>query len=143
MIKSELKLPESERIDFVSITTPNNWHFPIARDFLKAGFHVMCEKPMTITSAEAKQLQSLVKSTGMVFGLMHNYTGYPMVKLAKDMVKGRYRRDSQGRCAVSAGVAGDGFGKDRQYAGGLANRPQTKRRRRLRRRYRNSRRKSR
>jgi predicted dehydrogenase len=87
MIESESKLPEGERIDFVSITTPNNWHFPIARDFLKAGFHVMCEKPMTITSAEAKQLQALVKKTGKVFGLMHNYTGYPMVKLAKDMVK--------------------------------------------------------
>jgi predicted dehydrogenase len=47
MIEKELKLPEAERIDFVSITTPNNWHFPIARDFLQAGFHVMCEKPMT------------------------------------------------------------------------------------------------
>jgi predicted dehydrogenase len=87
MIKQELKLPESERIDFISITTPNNWHFPIARDCLKAGFHVMCEKPMTLTSKEAKQLQELVKKTGKVFGLMHNYTGYPMVKLAKDMVK--------------------------------------------------------
>jgi predicted dehydrogenase len=87
MIKEELKLPESERIDFASITTPNNWHFPIARDFLSAGFHVMCEKPMTLTSQEAKQLQALVKKTGRVFGLMHNYTGYPMVKLAKDMVK--------------------------------------------------------
>ena len=87
MIKSELKLPVSERIDFVSVTTPNNWHFPIARDCLNAGFHVMCEKPMTITSKEAKQLQALVKKTGKVFGLMHNYTGYPMVKLARDMVK--------------------------------------------------------
>lgn len=87
MIKSELKLPESERIDFVSITTPNNWHFPIARDCLNAGFHVMCEKPMTITSKEAKQLQAMVKKTGRVFGLMHNYTGYPMVKLARDIVE--------------------------------------------------------
>ncbi|MGA2093708.1 MAG: Gfo/Idh/MocA family oxidoreductase [Sedimentisphaerales bacterium] len=87
MIKEERKLPESERIDFVAITTPNNWHFPIARDFLSAGFHVMCEKPMTMTSKEAKQLQALVKKTGKVFGLMHNYTGYPLVKLAKDMVK--------------------------------------------------------
>jgi len=87
MIKGELKLPESERIDFVAVTTPNNWHFPIARDFLKAGFHVMCEKPMTMTSKEAKDLQGLVKKTGKVFGLMHNYTGYPMVKLARDMVR--------------------------------------------------------
>lgn len=70
----------------MAVTTPNNWHFPIARDFLKAGFHVMCEKPMTLTSKEAKELQKLVKKNKLVFGLMHNYTGYPMVKLAKDMV---------------------------------------------------------
>ena len=87
MIKAESALPEGQRIDFVSVTTPNNWHFPIARDFLKAGFHVMCEKPMTLTSDEAKELQKLVKDKGLVFGLMHNYTGYPMVKLARDMVK--------------------------------------------------------
>ena len=87
MIKAELALSPAERIDFVSVTTPNNWHFPIARDFLKAGFHVMCEKPMTITSKEAKELQRLVQRKGLVFGLMHNYTGYPMVKLARDMVR--------------------------------------------------------
>jgi predicted dehydrogenase len=88
MIKGELKLPVGEKIDFVSITTPNNWHFPIARDFLKAGFNVMCEKPMTFNVNEAKTLQKLVKSSGKVFGLMHNYTGYPMVKLARDMARG-------------------------------------------------------
>jgi predicted dehydrogenase len=87
MIKAERALSPSERVDFVSVTTPNNWHFPIARDFLKAGFHVMCEKPMTITSKEAKELQRLVQKKGLVFGLMHNYTGYPMVKLARDMVR--------------------------------------------------------
>ncbi|MBW7988467.1 MAG: Gfo/Idh/MocA family oxidoreductase [Planctomycetes bacterium] len=87
MIEGELKLPEGEKIDFVTITTPNNWHFPIARDFLKAGFHVMCEKPMTISVKEAKVLQQLVKKSRKVFGLMHNYTGYPMVKLARDMVR--------------------------------------------------------
>ena len=89
MIEKELQLPEGERIDFVSITTPNNWHYPIARDFLKAGFHVMCEKPMTLTVKEAKALKKLVAKSGKVFGLMHNYTGYPMVKLAKDMVKNK------------------------------------------------------
>ena len=87
MIEKELKLPEGERIDFVTITTPNNWHFPIARDFLKAGFHVMCEKPMTISAKEAKELVRLVTQNRRVFGLMHNYTGYPMVKLARDMVR--------------------------------------------------------
>ncbi len=88
MIDSELKLPEGERIDFVSITTPNNWHFPIARDFLNAGFHVMCEKPMTFNVDEARELVQIVKKSKKVFGLMHNYTGYPMVKLARDMVRG-------------------------------------------------------
>jgi len=87
MIESELALPAAERIDFAAVTTPNNWHFPIARDLLKAGFHVMCEKPMTLTSKEAKELQKLVKKKKLVFGLMHNYTGYPMVKLARDMVQ--------------------------------------------------------
>ncbi len=87
MIERELKLPEGERVDFVSVTTPNNWHFPIARDFLKVGFHVMCEKPMTFNVKEARELRKIVKRSRKVFGLMHNYTGYPMVKLARDMVR--------------------------------------------------------
>ena len=87
MIERELKLAVGERIDFVSITTPNNWHFPIARDFLNAGFHVMCEKPMTISVKEAKDLRNIVKKSRKVFGLMHNYTGYPMVKLARDLAR--------------------------------------------------------
>jgi len=87
MIEKELKLPVGERIDFVAVTTPNNWHFPIARDFLNAGFHVMCEKPMTLNAKEAKDLKQVVRKSGKVFGLMHNYTGYPMVKLARDMIK--------------------------------------------------------
>jgi len=87
MIEAEQKLPAGERIDFVSITAPNNWHFPIAKDFLEAGFHVMCEKPMTFDVKEARALQKLVRKSGKVFGLMHNYTGYPMVKLARDMAR--------------------------------------------------------
>jgi predicted dehydrogenase len=87
MIERELKLPEGERIDFVSVTTPNNWHFPIVRDFLKAGFNVMCEKPMTFNVKEARALRKIVKKSRKVFGLMHNYTGYPMVKLARDIVR--------------------------------------------------------
>lgn len=88
MIDKESKLPEGKRIDFVAITTPNNSHFAIARDFLQAGFHIMCEKPMTFNSEEAKELRQLVKKNGKVFGLMHNYTGYPMVKLARDLARG-------------------------------------------------------
>lgn len=87
MIAAEQALPANQRIDFVTITTPNNWHFPIARDFLQAGFNIMCEKPMTMTVKEAKELQRLVKQTGKTFGLMHNYVGYPMVKLARDLVR--------------------------------------------------------
>jgi predicted dehydrogenase len=87
MIEKEKALPMGERIDFVAVTTPNNWHYPIAKAFLQAGFHVMCEKPMTISVKEARDLQKVVKKSGKIFGLMHNYPGYPMVKLAKDMVK--------------------------------------------------------
>ena len=87
MIERELKLPEDQRIDFVSITTPNNWHFPMAKAFLQAGFHVMCEKPMTMDVKEALALEKVVKQSRRVFGLMHNYPGYPMVKLARDMVR--------------------------------------------------------
>jgi predicted dehydrogenase len=87
MIAGELALPEDERIDFVSITTPNNWHFPIAKAFWEAGFHIVCEKPMTMDIAEAKKLKAMVnRKRKQVFALMHNYTGYPMVKLARDMV---------------------------------------------------------
>ncbi len=87
MIEGELALPEHERVDFVSICTPNHTHFAIAKACLEAGFNVMCEKPMTITVEEADELEALVKKTNLTFGLMHTYTGYPMVKLARDMVK--------------------------------------------------------
>ncbi|HNX27289.1 MAG TPA: Gfo/Idh/MocA family oxidoreductase [Phycisphaerae bacterium] len=87
MIAKETALPAERRIDFVAVTTPNNWHFPIAKAFLEAGFNVMCEKPMTMTLAEAEELEQVVKRSGKVFGLMHNYPAYPMVKLARDMVK--------------------------------------------------------
>ena len=83
----EKEAQREDPIDFVTIATPNKWHFPIARDCLQAGFHVMCEKPMTMTLDEALELREIVKKTQRVFGLMHNYTGYPMVKLARDMVR--------------------------------------------------------
>ena len=87
MIEKEFRLPEEERIDFVSIVTPNHMHFPVACDFLKAGFHVVCDKPMTLDVKEAKALRDVARKSGKVFALTHNYTGYPMVKLARDMVK--------------------------------------------------------
>jgi len=87
MAAAESKLPENERIDFVSIVTPNHVHFSPAKTFLEAGFHVVCDKPMTYDLAEAKALRDLVKSTGKVFALTHNYTGYPMVKEARELVR--------------------------------------------------------
>ena len=86
MIRAEERLPETERIDFVSIVTPNDSHFAIARDFLKAGFHVVLDKPMTVNVRQAKALKTAVKKSGKVFALTHHATGYPMVKLARDMV---------------------------------------------------------
>jgi predicted dehydrogenase len=87
MIEKEKALPEGERMDFVSIVTPNHVHFPPAKLALENGFHVVCDKPMTVNLEEAKALEKLVEETGLVFGLTHNYTGYPMVKQARDMVR--------------------------------------------------------
>ncbi|MBM4148414.1 MAG: Gfo/Idh/MocA family oxidoreductase [Lentisphaerae bacterium] len=85
MIAKESKLPPGERVDFVSIVTPNASHFDIASAFLKAGFNVVCDKPMTTSLKQAKDLHRLVRKTGKVFALTHNYTGYPMVKQARHM----------------------------------------------------------
>ncbi|MBA7657931.1 MAG: gfo/Idh/MocA family oxidoreductase [Calditrichaeota bacterium] len=87
MVEGEKQLPEGERIDFVSIVTTNDWHFAVAKAFLEAGFHVVCDKPMTMTVDEARQLVGIVKQSGKLFALTHNYTGYPMVKLARDIVR--------------------------------------------------------
>lgn len=87
MAKKESKLPEDERIDFVSIVTPNFLHHPVAKTFIEAGFHVVCDKPMTKTVEEAEELCQLVDEHDTVFALTHNYTGYPMVKEAREMVK--------------------------------------------------------
>lgn len=86
MVESEASLPEGERIDFVSIVTPNHMHFPVAKSFLEAGFHVVCDKPMTHSMEEAVALSDLVLKSGRIFALTHNYTGYPMVKQARHMV---------------------------------------------------------
>jgi predicted dehydrogenase len=86
MAEKESKLPQGERIDFVSIVTPNAVHFPVAKTFLEAGFNVVCDKPMTTTVEEAEELCRLVKKHNVVFGLTHNYTGYPMVKQARYLV---------------------------------------------------------
>ena len=74
-------------MDFVVIATPNHTHHPIAKAALNAGFHVMSDKPATFDLDEAKELAELVEETGLVFGLTHNYTGYPMVKEARHLVR--------------------------------------------------------
>ena len=87
MVKAEAALPVNERMDFVAIVTPNFLHAPVAMAFLKAGFHVVCDKPMTLNLKEAKALRETVRKTGKVFALTHNYTGYPMVKEARELVR--------------------------------------------------------
>ncbi len=86
MIEKEKQLPEGERMDFVSIVTPNHVHFGPAKMALEHGFHVVCDKPLAFNLEEAKELEQLVEETGLIFALTHNYTGYPMVKHARDMV---------------------------------------------------------
>ena len=86
MIKTEAQLPLGERMDFISIVTPNHMHFGPAKMALDNGFHVVCDKPLAFNMKEAKALQKLVKKTGLIFALTHNYTGYPMVKQAKAMI---------------------------------------------------------
>jgi predicted dehydrogenase len=96
MIETEHSLSEDKRMDFVSIVTPNHMHYAPAKMALENGFHVVCDKPLCLDLDEALELQSLVKDSGLIFALTHNYTGYPMVKQARMMFKngefGRIRR---------------------------------------------------
>ena len=83
MFEHEMTLPEGERMDFVTIVTPNRWHFEPAMMALERGFHVVVDKPMTFSLEEAKQLQKKVEETGLVLALTHVYSAYPAVKEAK------------------------------------------------------------
>jgi predicted dehydrogenase len=87
MLTAESKLPADRRIDFVSVATPNDTHFEIAKAFAEAGFNVMCDKPLTFDLAQAEELAKVIQKTGVVFAVTHNYTGYPLVRQARDMVK--------------------------------------------------------
>jgi predicted dehydrogenase len=86
MLAAELKLPASERIDFVTVATPNHTHFEIAKAALEAGFNVVCDKPLTFDLAQAEQLATVVDQSEAVFAVTHNYTGYPLVRQARQMV---------------------------------------------------------
>ncbi|MDP7015234.1 MAG: Gfo/Idh/MocA family oxidoreductase [Pirellulaceae bacterium] len=87
MLDAERRLPADKRIDFVTVATPNDTHFQLAGSALAAGFHVVCDKPMTNGIAEAEQLAEQVARSGRVFLLTHNYTGYPQVRLARQLIE--------------------------------------------------------
>jgi len=87
LLADELRRPAGERIDFVSIVTPNHLHHPVAQAFVDAGFHVVCDKPLVHTTAQADALVAAVARQGTVFGVTYNYTGYPMVRQAREMVR--------------------------------------------------------
>lgn len=87
MIEKEKQLPEGVRMDFISIVTPNHVHFGPAKMALENGFHVVCDKPLAFNMEQARELEQMVKDSGLIFALTHNYTGYPMVKQAKMMIK--------------------------------------------------------
>ena len=96
LLEAELARPAAERVDLVVIVTPTDTHFPIAQAFAEAGFHVVCDKPLTHTGAQATMLVETVARQGTVFGVTYNYTGYPMVRQAREMVRsgalGRIRK---------------------------------------------------
>ncbi len=124
MIEGEKRRPENERMDFVSIVVPNHLHFQFARLALEAGFPVVCDKPLAYSLDEAKRLEAIVNVTGLLFALTHNYTGYPMVKEAREMVRtGEARQDPQNRGRISARGAFHPRRSRRQQAGDLAHGP--------------------
>jgi len=84
MARAEAARPD--RVEAVAIVTPNNLHYPMAKTFVEAGFHVICDKPLTTTLQEALDLATIVKRSSVIFGLTHNYTGYPMVRQARKMI---------------------------------------------------------
>lgn len=86
MMAAEAALPEDVRMQFVAIVTPNHLHFPVAKAALEAGFHVMSDKPATFSLDEALALRDLVRETGLLYGLAHTYTGYPLVKEARKRI---------------------------------------------------------
>jgi predicted dehydrogenase len=86
MFAKESQLPVGERIDFVAVTTPNHTHYEIAKAAVEAGFHVVCDKPMTFDLKQAEDLAAVVDQSNVVFALSHNYTGYPLVRQAREMI---------------------------------------------------------
>jgi len=122
MFEKEAKLPEGERMDFVSIVTPNFVHFDPAIMALENGFHVVLDKPMTFTLEEALKLKEKIDETGLTFALTHTYSGYPAVKHAKKMIgDGKFGKIRK----ISARLAFVETGRYRQSSGFVAHRPKT------------------
>lgn len=88
LIERESQLPADQRVDFISIATPNHTHFEIAKAAVEAGFNVLCDKPLTFNLAQAEELAEAVDRCGVVFAVTHNYTGYPLVRQAREMILG-------------------------------------------------------
>jgi len=86
MFAKEAQLPEQQRMQFVSIVTPNHLHFPVAKAALEAGFHVLSDKPATFTLQEALDLSEVLKTSNQLYGLTHTYNGYPLIKQAKHLI---------------------------------------------------------
>ncbi|WP_341215147.1 Gfo/Idh/MocA family oxidoreductase [uncultured Wocania sp.] len=106
-IEEELKLPESERIEVVSVLTPNFLHFPMAKKLIENGFHVICEKPLTTTLDEAKVLERALEKSKTIFAVTYTYTGYPMIRQMREMIQ--------------SGIIGDIQKVDIQYYQGWIN----------------------
>jgi len=128
MATAEARLPAGERIDFVSVVTPNRTHVPVAKAFLEAGFNVVCDKPLAFNLEEARALRDVVRTTGKLFALTHNYTGYPMVKEARELVRNgelgeilkvvaEYPQDWLSKPIDQEGVKGAAWRTDPQQAG--------------------------
>lgn len=86
LIRSESALPANERVDLISIATPNHTHYEIAKAAVEAGFNVVCDKPLTFDLKQAEDLALAVERSGVVFAVTHNYTGYPLVRQARQMI---------------------------------------------------------
>lgn len=86
LIAAELAMPADKRMEVVAIVTPNALHFSFAKDLMTAGFHLVCEKPMTMTVEEALELEEIVAKTKLTFALNHTYTGYPMIRQMRDLI---------------------------------------------------------
>ena len=106
MLRKEKELPEDIRMDFVTIVTPNHMHFPPAKMALENGFHVISDKPITLTLDEAIALKKIIIKSGKLFALTHNYTGHPMVKQAKALIEdGKLGENKENSSAIFTRMA--------------------------------------